>query len=284
MFSIAIAPFLLNESKPKCSKCPGIFIKRATHAFPFSSPKAYALTLSLSECSINNNILLLISGVEKMSDDFVIDGNVFETASGLLNAFAADLKHQRDGDDVAILKSMGLDVIFSTRDLMFAPMTLAIFEMMGQNGIKNLMFRGGYYAAERFAADTVEAGYAKWDESLIKYFETIAISTGWGMLIHPEISLDAKNPRMISLVKNHPSATTVVKIMESATKKNTGLKIDYNQTFCDYHTGFVLSLFRLIMKNNGADEKFISSIKGKEEYCQAQKGRDHCRHVIGLLG
>ncbi|MBN2225213.1 MAG: hypothetical protein JW765_11090 [Deltaproteobacteria bacterium] len=218
-----------------------------------------------------------------MADEFSIDSSVFDTASGLLTAFVQDLKHQRDGDDVAILGSLGLNVIFSTRDLMFAPMTLAIFEMMGQNGIKNLMFRGGYYAAERFAVETVETGAAKWDESLFKYFETIAISTGWGMLIHPEIDLNTKNPRVVSLLKNHPSATTVVKIMESAAKNNPGLKIDYKQTFCDYHTGFVLSLVRLIMKNNGADEKFISSIKGKEEYCQAQEGRDHCRHVIGLL-
>ncbi len=218
-----------------------------------------------------------------MANEFVFDPTVFETASGLLGAFVKDLKHKREGDDLAILESMGLNVIFSTRDLMFAPMTLAIFEMMGQNGIKNLMFRGGYYAAERFAMDTVESGYAKWDESLFKYFETIAISTGWGMLVHPEMDLNVKNPRVVSMLKNHPSATTVVRIMESAVKKNSGLKIDYNQTFCDYHTGFVLSLVRLIMKNMGADEKLISSIKGKEEYCQAQKGRDHCRHVIGLL-
>jgi hypothetical protein len=218
-----------------------------------------------------------------MANEFVIDKSVFETASGLLSAFVTDLKHEQDGDDVAILKSMGLNVIFSTRDLMFAPMTLAVFEMMGQNGIKNLMFRGGYYAAERFALDTVEAGYAQWDESLFKYFETIAISTGWGMLIHPEIDLNPANPRVVSLVKNHPSATTVVNIMESAAKKNSALKIDYNQTFCDYHTGFVLSLVRLIIKNKGADDKFLSTIKGKEEQCQAQKGNDYCRHVIGLL-
>ena len=218
-----------------------------------------------------------------MGNDFLIDKSVFETASGLLSAFVNDLKFQQDGNDVGILKSMGLNVIFSTRDLMFAPMTLAVFEMMGQNGIKNLMFRGGYYAAERFAMDTVEAGFAQWDESLFKYFETIAISTGWGLLVHPEINLDPANPRVVSMVKNHPSATTVVKIMESAAKKNTALKIDYNQTFCDYHTGFVLSLVRLIIKNKGADDKFVSSIKGKEEYCQAQKGNDHCRHVIGLL-
>lgn len=218
-----------------------------------------------------------------MGDKFLVDDSVFETAAGLLDVFVKDLKHQRDGDDIAMLESLGLNVIFSTRDLMFAPMTLAIFEMMGQNGIKNLMFRGGYYAGERFAMDTIEAGTTKWDESLIKYYETIAISTGWGMIAHPEIELNIEKPWVVSLVKNHPSSTTVLKIMESAVQKNPGLKIDYKQTFCDYHTGFLLSLVRLLMKNNGADEKLVSSIKGKEEYCQAQDGRDYCRHVIGLL-
>ena len=76
-----------------------------------------------------------------MSDKIVIDNSIFETASGLLGAVLQDLKHQRDGDDVAMLKAMGLNAIFTTRDLMFAPMTLAIFEMMGQNGMKNLMLR-----------------------------------------------------------------------------------------------------------------------------------------------
>jgi hypothetical protein len=218
-----------------------------------------------------------------MGDTFVIDTSLFETASGLLNTVVKDLKHQREGDDVAVLQTVGLNVIFATRDLMFAPMTLSIFEMMGQNGIKNLMFRGGYYAAERFAIETVEAGFATWDESLINYYGTIGFATGWGMYTHPEIDLTTKNPRVVSLLKNHPCSTTAVRIMESAAKKNPGLKIDYNQTFCDYHTGWLLSLVRLILKHNGADEKLISSIKGKEEYCQAQKGNDHCRHVFGLL-
>ena len=103
------------------------------------------------------------------------------------------------------------------------------------------------------------------------------------MLAHPEIDLNPENPRIVSLLKNHPSSTTVVKIMESAVEKNPGLKIDYKQNFCDYHTGFLLSLVRLLMKNRGADEKLIPLIKGKEEYCQAQEGRDHCKNVIGIL-
>ena len=218
-----------------------------------------------------------------MSDKLLIDTNVFEAASALLSALVNDLKHQRDGDDVAVLKTLGLNAIFTTRDLMFAPMTLAIFEMMGQNGIKNLMFRGGYYASERFAIETVEAGYAKWDESLVHYYGTIGLATGWGIFIHPEIDLNTENPRLVCLLKNHPASTTVVRIMESAAEKNPALKIDYKQTFCDYHTGWLISLLRLLMKHKGADEKLISSIKGTEEYCQVQEGRDHCRFVIGLL-
>jgi hypothetical protein len=218
-----------------------------------------------------------------MSENLKFDESAFEAAFNLLDVFLKDLKHQRDGNDLAILKSLGLDVIFSTRDLMFAPMTLAIFEMMGQNGIKNLMYRGGYYAGERFSMDTIESGAAKWDESLIKYYETIAISTGWGMITHPEIDLNVENPRIVSLVKNHPSSTTVLKIMESAAERNPGLKIDYKQTFCDYHTGWLLSLTRSILKNSGADEKLIASVKGKEEFCQAQEGRNYCRHIIGIF-
>jgi hypothetical protein len=218
-----------------------------------------------------------------MSDNLVIDNNIFETASGLLGTVLADLKHQRDGADVAMLKSMGLTAIFTTRDLMFAPMALAIFEMMGQNGIKNLMYRGGYYAAERFSIETVEAGYAKWDESLVNYYGTVGLATGWGIYQHPEIDFNLENPRIVCLLKNHPSSTTVVRIMESATERNPGLKIDYKQTFCDYQVGWLVSMLRLIMKEKGADEKVISAIKGKEEYCQAQKGNDHCRIVVGLL-
>jgi hypothetical protein len=218
-----------------------------------------------------------------MGDELLINDSALDAASALLDTVVKDLRHQREGDDAAVLKTMGLNVIFATRDLMFAPMTLAIFEMMGQNGIKNLMFRGGYYAAERFAIESVEAGFAAWDESLINYYGMMGLSTGWGMYVHPEIDLNLKNPRVVSLLKNHPCSTTVVRIMESAVKKNPGLKIDYKQTFCDYHTGWLLSLVRLVMREKGADEKLISSIKGKEEYCQAQEGRDHCRHVIGLL-
>ncbi len=218
-----------------------------------------------------------------MNEELTIDKNVFETASGLLDAFINDLKHQRDGDDIAKLRSMGLNVLFSTRDLMFAPMTLSIFDMMGQHGMKNLMFRGGYYAGERFALETVETGIAKWDESLIKYYETIGISTGWGIMQHPEVDLDIEKPWIVSLLKNHPSATTVPAIMESAVQKNPALKIDYKQTFCDYHTGWLLALTRLILKNNGADEKLVSSVKGKEEFCQAQEGRNYCRHIVGIL-
>jgi hypothetical protein len=218
-----------------------------------------------------------------MSDDITIDAHAFDAVSELLGAIVKDLKHRQDGEDVAVLKSMGHEIIFTTRDLMFAPMTLAIFEMMGQNGVKNLMFRGGYYSAERFAVETVEAGFARWDESLIRHYEMMGTSTGWGIYIHPEIDINTDNPRVVSLLRNHPCCTTVLEIMESAVKKNPGLKIDYNQTFCDYHTGWLLCLVRLILRHKGADEKLIASVKGREEYCQAQKGRDHCRHVIGLL-
>ncbi len=218
-----------------------------------------------------------------MSDKLAIDNNIFETASGLLGTILQDLKHQRDGADVAMLKTMGLNAIFTTRDLMFAPMTLAIFEMMGQNGMKNLMYHGGYYASELFSIETVQAGYAKWDESLINYYGTIGLATGWGIYQHPEIDLNPGNPRIVCLLKNHPSSTTVVRIMESAAERNTGLKIDYKQTFCDYQVGWLVSMLRLILKEKGADEKVISAIKGKEEYCQAQKGNDHCRIVVGLL-
>ncbi len=218
-----------------------------------------------------------------MSDKLLIGDNIIETAAGLLTTVLKDLKHERDGADVAMLKTMGLNAIFTTRDLMFAPMTLAIFEMMGQNGMKNLMYRGGYYAAERFAVETVEAGFAKWDESLINYYGTIGLATGWGVYLHPEIDLTTENPRIVCLLKNHPSSTTVVRIMASAAERNPALKIDYRQTFCDYQAGWLVSMLRLILKHKGADEKLISSIKGKEEYCQAQKGNDHCRLVVGLL-
>jgi hypothetical protein len=218
-----------------------------------------------------------------MSDTLAIDNVLIDTGANFLTGVISDLKHQRDGADIAILKTMGLHVMFTTRDLMFAPMTLAIFEMMGQNGMKNLMYRGAFYAAERFSFESVEAGYAKWDESLVNYYGTIGLATGWGVFLHPEIDLNPENPRIVCLLKNHPCSTTCVRIMESAAENNKALKIDYQQTFCDYHVGWMTSMLRLIMKQRGADEKVISAIKGKEEYCQAQKGNDHCRFVIGLL-
>jgi hypothetical protein len=135
-----------------------------------------------------------------LTDKLAIDTSIIDTASGVLTTVLQDLKHRREGDDIAMLKSMGLYAIFTTRDLMFAPMTMAIFEMMGQNGMKNLMYRGGYYAAERFAIESVEAGYAKWDESLINYYGMIGLATGWGVYLHPEIDLNVENPRIVCLL------------------------------------------------------------------------------------
>lgn len=218
-----------------------------------------------------------------MSYELKIDKDAIRSGEGMLKVVAADLKHVEEGDEVAIVKALGYNGIFTTRDLMFAPMTLAIFEMMGQNGIKNLMFRGGSYAGERFALETIEAGMAKWDDSLLQYHKNIFIATGWGYIEYPEIDLNPEGLEVVCLIKNHPCATTVVEIMESAVQENPSLKIDHNQTFCDYHTGWLQGKIRLLMKNIGVKEELISRIKGVEEYCQAQEGRDHCRHVVRIF-
>ena len=218
-----------------------------------------------------------------MGDELKIEKEAYNVASGMIHIMTGDLRHIEEGEDEAKLSGLGYEVIFTTRDLMFAPMVISIFEMMGQNGIKNLFYRGGSYAGERFALETVEGGLAKWDESLLRYNETIGLATGWGYLFHPEINLDIENPRVVCQWRNHPSATTVPEIMKSVAEKNPSLSVDFTQTFCDYHTGWLLTIVKLILKNNGAKDEVISKLKGREEYCQAQEGRNHCRHVIGLL-
>ena len=218
-----------------------------------------------------------------MTDDFMIDKNAFVAAKGMFDVIIGETKHIEEGDEVGLVKSLGYKAIFATRNLMFSPMTLSVFEMMGQNGVKNLFYRGGYHSGEIFAEETIESGMAKWDESLFKYHETMTIATGWGYLNYAEINLDPDNPRIVSKMRNHPCATTVPEIMKYAVQKNPGLEINFNQTFCDYHTGWILAILRLIMEKNGADIKFLSRLRGREEYCQVQEGHDHCKHVIGIF-
>ncbi len=218
-----------------------------------------------------------------MSNDFVIDKNAFVAAKGMFDVIINDTKHIEEGEDIGIVKSLGYKAIFATRNLMFSPMTLSVFEMMGQNGVKNLFYRGGYHSGEIFAEETVDGGMAKWDETLFRYHETITIATGWGYLNYAEINLNSERPRIVSLMRNHPCATTVPEIMKYAVEKNPGLEINFNQTFCDYHTGWILAIARRILQENGADFGLISRMRGREEYCQVQEGRDHCRHVIGIL-
>jgi hypothetical protein len=218
-----------------------------------------------------------------MADNFTIDKDLMKASSDLLAILLGDLKHVDEGEDEAILMSVGYKGIFTTRELMYAPMTTAIFEMMGQNGVRNLMFRGGVYAGKKFAIDTIESGMAKWDESILNHHALTHTATGYGYASYSEINLDVENPRLVCYCKNHPNATTVPEIMEDATKENSSLSIDYTQTFCDHHTGFMLGVAKELFKNIGASDDVISKLKGKEEYCQAQEGNDHCKHIVGLL-
>ena len=218
-----------------------------------------------------------------MADSFAIDTEQMKAASDLLAVLLGDLKHVDEGENETILMSLGYKAIFATRDLMFAPMTSAIFEMMGQRGVKNLMFQGGKYAGKKFAIDTIESGMAKWDESIFNHHALTHTATGYGYASYSEINLDLENPRLVCYCKNHPNATTVPEILEDSVKENNSLSIDYTQTFCDYHTAFMLGIAKELFKNISAPDDVISKLKGKEEYCQAQEGNDHCKHVVGLL-
>ncbi len=218
-----------------------------------------------------------------MTDKLIVDKDQMKAASDLLAILLGDLKHVGEGENETILMSIGLKGVFTTRELMFAPMTSAIFEMMGQRGVKNLMFQGAKYAGKMFAIDTIASGMAKWDENLFNHHALTHTATGYGYASYTEINLNMENPKIVCLCKNHPCVTTVPEIMEESIKENSSLSIDYKQTFCDHHTGFMLGIAKELFRNIGASDDVLSKLKGKEEYCQVQEGNDHCKHVIGLL-
>lgn len=218
-----------------------------------------------------------------MDNKLKIDEEAIKTADVMLDVLIKDLKRIEDGDDITTLTTLGYRVLITPMDLILAPMALSVFEIMGQNGVKNIFFRGGSYFGKIYALQATSSGMAKWDESLLTNHENIHTCSGWGYLTYSEKNLDIENPRIVCFCKNHPCATVIPKIMEDTVGASTSLTVDYSQTFCDLHTGMVLSIARQILKNNGAKDEVLSRMKGYEDYCQAQEGRDHCRHVIGLL-
>jgi len=218
-----------------------------------------------------------------MKSDYEKYLEVIDNGKGFLEIFLKDLEYVEEGDEFGLLKSLGYSVMFSTRELMFAPMVFSVFEMMGQRGVKNLFYRGGFYAGERYATETVNAQLADWDDSLFELQAITAQAMGWGPPIFDEINLDIENPRLVYIHTNFPTATTVPEMMKYAVQKNPNLTLDMTQTFCDYSIGFLIAILRLVLKNNGAKDEVLSKIRGKEEYCQAQEGRDECRFIIAIL-
>ena len=218
-----------------------------------------------------------------MAKKFKIDKDVLKTADAMLDVLVKDIKRVEEGDEVALIKALGYKIVVTPMELMFAPMALSVFELMGQNGLKNLFFRGGTYFGKLFTKVAIDTGMAKWDETLLKHHVAIHVAAGWGYMSYSEIDLDLEKPMLTCFCKNHPCATVVPEIMEFAVGSNTSLTINYSQTFCDYHTGIALSVVRQILKNKGAKDEVLSQLKGKEEYCQAQKESDHCKHVIGIF-
>jgi hypothetical protein len=205
-----------------------------------------------------------------------------EDGFNLFNATIPALKFGREGDEAGHIFVLGQDAVITTRELSICPAVAFASTTMGQKGVELAFYRGGIYTGRFWAVNTVEAGYAKWDESLINFHVQSISGFGHGVAYCESFSLDLDKPRLVIHVKNTTTVLTTIKILKEIQKDDPNLKVDFNRPFDQYITGFMTGYFRLLMEKRGCPPETVKKIQGREIQCQAQ-GKEHCILEAGIL-
>jgi hypothetical protein len=205
-----------------------------------------------------------------------------EDGFALFSATVPNLKFGREGDEMGHMYALGQDVVLTTRELSICPAVAFASTTMGQKGVELAFYRGGIYTGRFWAANTVEAGYAKWDESLINFHVASISGFGHGVAYLESYSLEPDNPRVVLHLKNSTNVLTTIKILEEIQKDDPSLKVDFNRPFDQYVAGFMAGYLRLLMEKRGCPPETVKKIQGKETQCQAQ-GKDHCIIEAGII-
>lgn len=204
---------------------------------------------------------------------------IIEDGENLYKNSAPNAGLIKEGNQIGILSIIGLEAIFTTRELLVGPAVAFAASTMGQKGVELAFYQGGLYVGRFWAEDTVSAGYAKWDESLVDFYCASATGFGWGVYYKESVSFDKENPRMEIHVINSPNATTTLRILKTMQKDDPNLKVDTSRTFDQYSTGFQEAFFKLILKKQGFPDELLKNIRGREIQCQVQ-GASHCIIVV----
>jgi hypothetical protein len=214
-----------------------------------------------------------------MSNDKFKKAN--EDGFSLFSATIPALRFGREGDEAGHVYALGQDAVITTRELSICPAVAFASTTMGQKGVELAFYRGGIYTGRFWAVNTVEAGYAKWDESLINFHVQSISGFGHGVAYLESYSLDFDNPRVVIHLKNSTNVLTTIKILEEIQKDDPSLKVDLNRPFDQYTTGFATGYFRLILEKLGCPPETVKKVQGKEIQCQAQ-GKEHCIIEVGI--
>jgi hypothetical protein len=206
----------------------------------------------------------------------------YDEGQNLFRATLPTFKFGTEGGEPGHLYVLGLDVVFTTRELLVCPAVTFAATTMGQKGVELAFYRGGIYTGRMWAKSTVAAGYAKWDESLIDFHLQSLSAFGWGTAYRESSSLDFENPRAVAHLQNSVNVLTTISILKEIQKDDPHLKVDLTRTFDQYAAGFMEGYFRLILKEKGCPDEIIKEVHGRETQCQAQ-GKDHCVIEVGRM-
>jgi hypothetical protein len=204
-----------------------------------------------------------------------------EEGLSLFNATIPALKFGSDGDEIGHMYALGQDVVLTTRELSICPAVAFASTTMGQKGVELAFYQGGIYTGRFWAVNTVKAGYAQWDESLVNFHVQSISGFGHGVAYLESCSLGTDNPRVVLHLKNSTNVLTTIKILEEIKKDDPHLKVDFNRPFDQYTAGFMTGYLRLLMENRGCPPEIVKKIQGKETQCQAS-GKEHCIIEVGI--
>jgi hypothetical protein len=198
-----------------------------------------------------------------------------EEAHKLYEVAISSIEFGKGMENGGHLHGLGLDATFTTRELLVGPAVAFAASTMGQRGVELAFYRGGIYTGRFWAEDTVAAGLADWDESLVDYYCLSCTAFGWGIVTRDSVSFDGSDPRVCLHLKNTPTSTTSLKILKAMQKDDPKLTIDTNRPFCLFFAGFIEGYTKLILTHQGLPEAVIKEVRGRETLCQAG-GADHC--------
>jgi hypothetical protein len=215
-----------------------------------------------------------------MSDEKFKQAN--EAGNKIFTATIPSIEFGKEGEKMGHLYALGQDVVVTTRELSICPAVAFASTTMGQKGVELAFYRGGIYTGRFWAINTVEAGYAKWDESLINFHVQSISGFGHGVAYLESYSLEQDKPGLVMHVKNTTTYLTTIKILKEIQKDDPNLKVDFNRPFDQYIAGFATGYFRLLMEKRGCPAETVKKIQGWEVQCQAQ-GKEHCIIAVGIL-